>query len=146
LIGPARPRLSGEVRRDLFAGPPPAVRHAPAVVPKPEAPAFPYRYAGRFEERGGAPRMFLQKGNELVAIEQGEMLDGAWRIDAVSAERIDVTFVPGEQQLSMTLASLAGPAPQQAAPAPFVRIAPFTPSASAGPGPQAPQQGLRIRP
>jgi len=109
---PSRPRVSGETRGNLFAGPKPVVRApvkaAPVVAPKPSVPPFPYKYAGRVAVGNEAARIYLQKGSELVEIKKGSMLDDAWRVDAVSEDRIEVSFVPLAQQLTMSLASLTG--------------------------------------
>lgn len=107
----SRPPFSAEARGELFGGAKPkrapakAAKAAPAAAPPPVTPPFPYKYAGRYDA-GSGEHVFLQKGNELVEINPGKMLDGVWRVDALKADGIDVSFVPGGQQLSMTFASL----------------------------------------
>lgn len=113
LTVPSRARLPSEVKGDLFAGPKPVVRApkkpAPVVVePKPSAPPFPYKYAGWVNDGSGAVQVFLQKGNQLIPIKRGAMLDDGWRVDALTEDRIEVSFVPLGQQLTMSLASLTG--------------------------------------
>jgi hypothetical protein len=109
---PSRPPL-GQMRSDLFGAPPkPKVQKkvevaAPPPAP-PAAPAFPFKYAGRFTEGADAPRTYLQKDGQLVEIKAGTVLDGVWRIERFTADRLEVSFVPGAQQLSMTLESLSG--------------------------------------
>jgi hypothetical protein len=106
---PSRDGLSSRVRADLFPGPPPVrpreVAPAPVVIEKPTVPPFPYKYGGRLDAGNGA-LMFLQKGNELVAVKKGELLDGVWRIEAVADDRIEVSFVPLGERLSLSFASL----------------------------------------
>ena len=111
LVAASRPGLSREARGDLFASPPrpqPApAKTAPlaSVETKPAAPPFPYKYGGWVAV--GATRVhYLQKGNDVVAIRKGEVLDGVWRIDAVSEDRLEVSFVPLGQELSLLFASL----------------------------------------
>ena len=109
---PSRPPL-GHMRNDLFGVPPkPKAKKkvevaAPPPAP-PAAPAFPYKYAGRFTEGAEAPRTYLQKDNQLVEIKRNDVLDGVWRIDRLTVDGIEVSFVPGGQQLSMTFESLTG--------------------------------------
>lgn len=117
IIAEPRRQLLGAARGDLFAVPPapPAPRPAaPAVAPEPPAPQFPYRYGGWLDAGSGAGHVFLKAGNALPGIKVGEMLDGAWRLDAVNEERIQVSFVPDGRQLSMSLASLTGDTAAQA--------------------------------
>lgn len=111
LIAEPRRQLLGAARGDLFAAPPPPrapVTTAPAVAPEPSVPQFPYRYGGWVNAGSGASHVFLKNGNALPGIKVSEMLDGAWRLDAVSGDRIQVSFVPGGEQLSMSLAGLMG--------------------------------------
>jgi hypothetical protein len=105
-------RFPGDAQADVFAAVQPrserAPDRAPAVAPKPPVPPFPYKYAGRLEDHGGTIAVYLQKGNELISIRKGDVLEGAWKIEAVGDDRIEVAFLPGGQQLSMLLASLTG--------------------------------------
>jgi hypothetical protein len=109
-----RARSPGDVRADVFATPRPKpaarARHkAPAAVPQPPSPPpFPYKYGGRLDDRSGTIAVYLRKGTELIAIKRGDVLEGGWKIEALSTEHIEVSFVPGGQQLSMLLASLTG--------------------------------------
>ena len=110
MIAASRPGFSREARGDLFAAPPPPPAPAktvplPEVEIKPTAPPFPYKYGGWIAV-GGTRVHYLQRGNDVIAIGKGEVLDGVWRIDALSEDRIEVSFVPLGQQMSMLFASL----------------------------------------
>jgi len=116
--GVARPRVSGEVRGNLFAGlAGPTVRQPPAqlLTAKAAAPAFPYKYGGRLDDGSAELRVYLKEGGDLIAIRKGDMLDEVWRVDGVSDDRIEVSFVPSGQQFSMLLASLVSDTPRQVA-------------------------------
>ena len=94
----------GESTTDLFAPhdwnpPPPPVEIKPA---KPEAPPLPYRYLGRWEENG-ALTMILGHGDQSIPVRSGQILDGQWRIDNISARRIDFTFLPLKTRAHLTL-------------------------------------------
>ncbi len=89
---------------DLFAPrdwnpPPPPVEVKPA---KPEAPPLPYRYLGRWEENG-ALTMILGHGDLSIPVRSGQTLDGQWRIDRITARRIDFTFLPRKTRAHLTL-------------------------------------------
>ena len=94
------------------------------AAPAPAAPpAFPYKYAGTLTNGNGVTEAFLLRGAELVPIKVGELLDAAWRIDALTADRIEVTFVPASERMSLLLASLVaepGNVAAQSASAPSV--------------------------
>jgi hypothetical protein len=69
-------------------------------------PPFPYKYAG-WSKQGprGKPTIYLSKGGELVDVDAGEVLDGAWKIHSVSEERIDVTFLASGEQLAVQVSA-----------------------------------------
>ena len=96
----------------------PEIRNPQAIVevPVPQAPAFPYKYAGRLDREGGKAEVYLTKGSELLTITAGQVLDAAWRIDSISADRLQVTWVPGGQTSMLALSSLVSEpgAPQPA--------------------------------
>jgi hypothetical protein len=113
LVGLPRAGLSREIRGDLFAvpaRPAPAVQSAaPLIASAPVVPPFPYKYGGWVAVGVNAQRVhYLHRGNEVIAIGRGDVLDGAWRVDTLSDERIEVSYVPLGQQRSMLLASLMG--------------------------------------
>jgi len=86
---------------------PPARRVAPLPAAEAALPQFPFRFAGRLEESGGAVSLYLARGGDIFPIRVGELLEG-FRIDALHGDRLDVTFVAGGQRLSMLLSSLTG--------------------------------------
>jgi hypothetical protein len=89
---------------DLFAPrdwnpPPPPVEVKPA---RPEAPPLPYRYLGRWEENG-ALTLILGHGDLSIPVRSGQILDGQWRVDRISASRIDFTFLPLKTRAHLAL-------------------------------------------
>jgi hypothetical protein len=104
-----RAPLSAEVRGQPFAAHDwaPVRRALPSPAAEPVLPQFPFRFAGRLKERGGAESLYLARGSDIFPIRVGELLEG-FRIDALHGDRLDVTFVAGGQRLSMLLSSLTG--------------------------------------
>jgi hypothetical protein len=105
----ARAPMSSRLGGDLFAAWTPATQPAatqPAAATPTALPVFPYKYAGTLKNGAGVTEAFLSRGAELVPIRVGELLDEAWRVDALIEDRIEVTFVPASQHVSMLLASL----------------------------------------
>jgi hypothetical protein len=111
-----RAPLAGPMYADPFGSRAPKRQPVPAPVvaaPPPPPPApFPYKYAGTARNANGAVEAFLMRGTEVIAIKPGDLLDGQWRVEALTAERIEVTFVPASERRSLLLADLvADPAP-----------------------------------
>lgn len=78
-----------------FLPPPP-----PPVETKPVAPPLPYRYGGALED-GGAPAAFLLERDEVRAVRPGDVLDGRYRVTAVSRQRIDFLYLPLNEAQSL---------------------------------------------
>jgi hypothetical protein len=133
---PDRPSL-GEPRTDLFGSPPPpktsAVVAAPGPPPAPVAPTNPYKFAGRLV-RDGRAEFFLSKGDSVLSVQQGEMIEGGYRVEAIGEEQITLMYLPlGKKETIPVYSSLppaaagaqARPAPAQAAsPAKLVPVPP----------------------
>lgn len=109
-----RAPLSSRMHQDPFMLGLPQPRPSPAPVAsaptRPAPPAFPYKYAGTLKNTNGVTEAFLLRGADLVPIKAGQLLDGTWRIEALTEDRIEVTFVPAGERLSMALANLVGEA------------------------------------
>jgi hypothetical protein len=86
------------------AAPPPP---APVVQPKPVAPQFPYQYFGRMVDVDGQKLTFLSRDSVLVPIKVGTMLDDVYRIDAVADKQISLTYLPLNEQISISVQSAA---------------------------------------
>jgi len=80
--------------------PPPPPPPKPVVVvaappAAPVAPPLPFTFVGLVEKGTPKPQAFLARGDELLVVSQGDMLDnGAYRIDAVTPTQIVFTHVP----------------------------------------------------
>jgi hypothetical protein len=80
-----------------FLPPPPP----PPAETKPVAPPLPYRYGGALED-GGAPAAFLLERDEVRAVRSGDVLDGRYRVTAVSRQRIDFLYLPLNETQSLS--------------------------------------------
>jgi hypothetical protein len=81
------------------AAPPPAptVRADP-----PTAPPVPFTYMGELDAQTGKPRVFLSNGDRLLIVSPGEVIDGQYRIESVSATNVVLTYLPLNQQQVMS--------------------------------------------
>jgi Cohesin domain len=134
---PERRGLS-RTQGELFGAPPPPAPvakkapPAPVVAPAPVAPPVPYRYAGKVR-KGSEEEVLISKGDVVVPVKAGDTLDGVYKVEAISAERIDLVYLPlGTRDrivVSSALDAERAQPPLAAAPAP-ARAVPATASAS----------------
>src|SRR5882762_2234980 len=94
---PERSRL-GELRTQLFSSrswqpPAPKISTAPHAPPAPTAPPMPYRYAGKLVQ-GGQQSVLLSRGDMVFPINEGETLDGAYRVESIGETQVTLTYLP----------------------------------------------------
>lgn len=65
----------------------------PQVEAPPAPPALPYRFAGRVV-REGVAHALLAKGDVVLAVREGETLEGGYRVESISAEEITLLYLP----------------------------------------------------
>lgn len=96
---------------DAFAArswaPPPKRQAAVAAVdlpppPPPEPPPLPYTYLGMLGD-GDRTTLFLAQGEHDVAVREGDVVDGVWRLDHVDAQRAQFTYLPLQKPRSLNL-------------------------------------------
>jgi hypothetical protein len=91
---PDRSGLS-RARGELFAAPPPpkAAPAAPIVAQAPVAPPLPYRFAGKVR-KGAEEEVLVTKGDIVFSIRVGDTLDGAYRVESIGPDRIELLYLP----------------------------------------------------
>jgi Cohesin domain len=130
----------GRIASDPFSAHSWMPRRKPAAVseaPVPVAPPLPFRFAGQFHRESGI-EVYVARGEEIFPVKEGDILDGQYKVDSVSATEVNFVHVPsGERQTiqfsalrEQELTAQGGPPPK--APA----------SASASPPPLAPTAKL----
>jgi hypothetical protein len=78
--------------------PPPAPREVkapPPLPPAPVAPPFPYQIIGSLVE-SGQTQVFLAGPARSLNVRAGELIDGQWRVDQVSATGMSLTWLPAQ--------------------------------------------------
>jgi hypothetical protein len=115
--GPAlafnRPRRAAgeEPVADLFTGrswvppPPPAPVAAPAPPPEPTAPALPFAYIGMMESEDAKPVVYLSRGERLLAVSEGDVIDQVYRIQSLSTHRIVLVYLPLGKEQALAIGS-----------------------------------------
>ncbi|GAB3626139.1 hypothetical protein PTE30175_00863 [Pandoraea terrae] len=83
--------------------PPPAPAPVPEVKPAPTAPPLPFAYVGAQNRDTDKPRVFLSSGDRLLIVSPGEMIDGQYRIESISATGVVFTYLPLNEKQVMSI-------------------------------------------
>ena len=111
-LGDTRAAFSLQGVADLFSStswlPPPP----PAVAATPVAPGFPFHFVGTLEDGNNGRQVFLaQHGSGLIVTPKaGDLLAGAFRVEAINGESLSVLYVPLNEKLAVSFSSM-GPEP-----------------------------------
>jgi hypothetical protein len=97
---------------------PPPQRPVVRAPEPPRAPPFPYQFLGRLETEGKPRTVYLTKGNEVYAAMPGEVIEGTYRVVDVTAESMEVTYLPLNMKQQIAFSSIVPPAARQAGRAP----------------------------
>ncbi len=74
--------------------PPPAAPAPPPAAPEPpQPPAFPYTLIGRIDD--GQSTALLTDRTRSFGAKARDVIDGVWRVDAVDADGMTLTWLPG---------------------------------------------------
>ncbi|MDF9618740.1 hypothetical protein P5705_13895 [Pseudomonas entomophila] len=104
-----------QASRDLFPAqqwtPPPTlatVTEQPVVtapvVATPTAPALPFQFVGRLGDRDDL-QVFLQNGEKLYVVRQGDVIEDTYRLDRVSASELNLVYLPLHQPQTLSVGS-----------------------------------------
>ena len=119
---PARETI-GKPRGEVFTSrswAPPAPRPTAKVTtesaaPPPPPPPMPYRVAGKVVHEGGA-HVVLAKGDRVFWASEGEALEDGYRVDAITRDRVTLTYLPlGVEQHIAVVSNLGVVAPSPSA-------------------------------
>ena len=113
----------GKARGELFGAPPapPPPKPVVAATPAPVvavAPPLPYRFAGRVR-KGTEEEFLVSKGELIIPVRPGDVLDGTYRVVAAKADGIDLVYLPlnTPERVAVSSALDVNPPPAIAAPA-----------------------------
>lgn len=102
--------------------PPPPKPGPPPPPPPPVAPPFPYQWVGRWQEPSPAPATqaassgaaskpvarsldlaVISGPNNTWVVKAGDVIEGQWRVDAVTETTVQVTYLPLSQTQTITM-------------------------------------------
>ena len=95
-----KPRVDDVFQAKSWYVPPPPPK--PVPPPPPAPPPLPFIYMGKLME-GDKLTVFLTKQDRHYAVKAGETLDGAYRIESVTAQQVVFTYLPLNMQQTLTL-------------------------------------------
>lgn len=100
---PAPPPIpvSAKIRK-----PPPPVAAEPAPPPPPTTPPLPFTAVGAIQGKkigNGQQQAFIQHGDNLTVIQKGDTVAGSYRVDNITADRVEFTYLPLGQKQSLLL-------------------------------------------
>lgn len=90
---PPPPKALRATRVETVVAPPP---------PPPQAPPLPFTYLGRLDE-GDRTTVFLAGPAQDHAVTAGQVIDGVYRVDEITPQRVVVTYLPLGQQQSLSI-------------------------------------------
>ena len=92
---PAEPANAFEIKS--WYVPPPAPPPAPPPKalppPAPKAPPLPFIYLGRYQD-AAAPVIFLVRGDRVLAVHAGDVIEGTYRVDEIAGATLRLTYLP----------------------------------------------------
>ncbi|HEU4644695.1 MAG TPA: cohesin domain-containing protein [Burkholderiales bacterium] len=103
----------GKRRGEAFAArswtPPPsrAPAAAPVAAPVPLPPPMPYRVAGQVVRDDGA-HVVLAKGDAVLAVREGDTLEGGYRVESIAEDRVTLRYLPLGVRHELAVASTLG--------------------------------------
>lgn len=106
-----RKPMSLESRNNPFVAsswlppPPPVVQAAPEPPPPPTAPPVPYTYLGKLDGSTLKPQIFLSRGDQLLIVSQGDVVEGQYRVESISDGDVVLTYLPLNQRQVVSMQS-----------------------------------------
>jgi hypothetical protein len=97
-----RPPLTSEgrafARLSWLPPPPPPAPPPPAAPPPaqaPTAPPLPYTFVGMVEQGVGKPQAFLSRGDALIIVAAGDVIDSnTYRVESLSSSQVVLIYLP----------------------------------------------------
>jgi hypothetical protein len=80
----------------------------------PRPPPFPYQFLGRLETDGKPRTVYLTKNNEVYSAVPGEVIEGTYRVIDVTAESMEVLYLPLNMKQQIAFSSIV-PSPTRQA-------------------------------
>ncbi len=86
--------------------PPPTPVAIESPPPAPTAPPLPFTAVGAIQGKqigNGQQQAFIQHGDNLTVIQKGDTVAGSYRVDNITTDRVEFTYLPLGQKQSLLL-------------------------------------------
>ncbi len=92
--------------KSWYVPPPPSPPPAPPKVapPPPTAPPLPFTYLGQYVD-AGKPVFFLVKGDIVLTVKQGDIIEGNYRVDGIVGSKLGLTYLPLDIKQTLDIGS-----------------------------------------
>ena len=85
---------------------PPPQRPVARAPEAPRVPPFPYQFLGRLEADGQPRTVYLTKNSEVYSATPGEVIEGTYRVIDVTAESMEVLYLPLNMKQQIAFANI----------------------------------------
>ncbi|GAA4030742.1 hypothetical protein [Actimicrobium antarcticum] len=85
--------------------PPPPVVVKPLPAPPPQAPPLPFTYLGKKME-DGRWEVFLARGEQTFIVHEQSVIDGVYRIEAITPPQMSITYLPLRHIQTLTIGGM----------------------------------------
>jgi hypothetical protein len=88
--------------------PPPPAPAVPTVLsPQPvTTPPPPFVIIGRMDDGSSVPKVFINQRESLQVVGVGDVIDSAYRIDAITSDAMTLTYLPTQQPMTLPVAGV----------------------------------------
>ncbi len=87
--------------------PPPAPTAPPVMVPQPvTVPTPPFVIIGRIDTGADAAKVFINQRESLQVVGEGDVIDRTFRIDAITSNTMQLTYLPTQQVVTLPVAGV----------------------------------------
>jgi hypothetical protein len=90
--------------KSWYVPPPPPPPPPPVVPPPPTAPPLPFTFLGRYQD-AGKPVFFLVRGDRILTVKEGDIIEGNYRVDGVKGSTLGLTYLPLDIKQSLEIGS-----------------------------------------
>ena len=82
----------------------PAGADVPPLPPEPAAPGMPFTYLGK-QSADGHWEVYLGRGDETLIVHEQMVIDGTWRVDAITPPTMTLVYLPLKQVQTLDVGS-----------------------------------------
>lgn len=102
-VEPPAPRPITMARPNIMPAPAITVAAPPPMPVAPSAPPLPFRYMGKVRYGDQQWRYFLVNGSRVHTVKDGDIIDGTYKIEGMTDNRLEITYLPLSLKQSLTI-------------------------------------------